>query len=261
MFHIKETLNAPSFEKYIKDRFFPISPAPVALSLVCRDGAEDRLLYRLGLFKRGVGVDESSDDLQIAERAAQNENLPIQYLHTALDSTFSIDDLGRFPIIYSIDSLYYARDLECILTKIHDLLLPDGVFVFSGYCGANRLFLPDHVLTICNRLLKCLPDYLRKDHTIISKYCDDQSSGSLSRSNISSEMIRSTINYVFGEVEEISLGTTITYPILGPILANFSLQNDSEVSLLLLLQVIEHILIKHRIIDSIMKIIVARPKR
>lgn len=258
MWHIKEHLGAASLYEYIQKRFFPKQPALMALSLICRDGYDDRMMFRSRVFKQAIGVDELDVELHLAEKAARAENIPIRYIRTPLNSALLSGVEERYPLIYSTH-LGVAREVEQVLERAHKLLLPDGVFVFWGYCGPQRPSAQDHTYQICNRLLKCLPDHIKDGYRIIDQEILDKLMNLPGSDNRSSEMISNTIKYVFRDVEEICLGTTITHPILGPILSNFSSNNDSEISLLLLLQVMEQIMIKHKIIHSNMKMIIGRP--
>jgi ubiquinone/menaquinone biosynthesis C-methylase UbiE len=98
------------------------------LDLACGDGEYSRKLKKWGA-TRVVGVDISSEMIQYARRAEQEQPLGIEY---HVSDVAELDVLGTFDAALAVYMLHYAPSREHMLRmcqRIHAHLKPEGRFV------------------------------------------------------------------------------------------------------------------------------------
>jgi SAM-dependent methyltransferase len=76
---------------------------------------------------RALGIDVS--EKMLSRAAAETDDPAIVYQRADLDTV----DLPReaFDVAYSSLALHYLEDLSGLIARVHDALLPEGIFVFS----------------------------------------------------------------------------------------------------------------------------------
>jgi len=106
------------------------------LDVGCGNGWIVRKIAQLPNCKKAVGIDKSKKMISIAisKQISKKE----KYLSINLESW---KYLGKFDIIFSMESLYYSVPMEPALSKIFKILRTNGFF----YCGTD--FYSDNYLT------------------------------------------------------------------------------------------------------------------
>ena len=106
------------------------------LDVGCGNGWIVRKIAQLPNCKKAVGIDKSKKMISIAisKQISKKE----KYLSVNLESW---KYLGKFDIIFSMESLYYSVPMEPALSKIFKILRTNGFF----YCGTD--FYSDNYLT------------------------------------------------------------------------------------------------------------------
>ena len=106
------------------------------LDVGCGNGWIVRKIAQLPNCKKVVGIDKSKKMISIAisKQISKKE----KYLSVNLESW---KYLGKFDIIFSMESLYYSVPMEPALSKIFKILRTNGFF----YCGTD--FYSDNYLT------------------------------------------------------------------------------------------------------------------
>ena len=98
------------------------------LDVGCGNGWVVRRIAQQENCKKAIGIDKSKKMIQIAlnNKLSNKED-------------YFVEDIekwrykGKFDIIFSMESLYYAESMENALKKIYKFLKPNGVF----YCGTD----------------------------------------------------------------------------------------------------------------------------
>ena len=78
--------------------------------------------------KKTVGIDKSKK--MIIQAKKKSSNVKETLIHTDIESW---KYMGKFDIIFSMESLYYSQSIEIALGKIYKLLKPGGKF----FCGMD----------------------------------------------------------------------------------------------------------------------------
>lgn len=98
------------------------------LDMGCGNGWVVRKIVKEKNCKKAVGIDKSKN--MIVQATKKIENSKEKFIHTDIESW---QFKGRFDVIFSMESLYYADSIEIALEKIYKLLVPGGQF----FCGTD----------------------------------------------------------------------------------------------------------------------------
>ncbi|NIP61888.1 MAG: methyltransferase domain-containing protein, partial [Nitrosopumilaceae archaeon] len=98
------------------------------LDIGCGNGWVIRKIANLPNCKKAVGIDKSSNMIKAASSKKQSRK---EVFYTADIETWNYK--GRFDYIFSMESMYYVKDLSHSLSKIYKLLKQDGEF----FCGTD----------------------------------------------------------------------------------------------------------------------------
>lgn len=247
------------FDCYVpSDRIFEKS-----LSLCCGDGAHELALARTGRVKFLTGFDISEGALEQARAAFAAAGMdPASYRFDVADAN---DYRATEPadLIVSTGALHHVANLEQLLSRIAELLPPNGYFVVAEYVGPNRFQWRQTQMEIINSIVEQLD----------LRYLRDGVRTTLGRPGLSeiiaidpSEAIRSEEivpllreHFAIEYIREFN-GTIMhpLYPLLNPALTNAGAADfDSIVRLLLLL---EDQLIKSKMLSSDFVFAICRSK-
>jgi SAM-dependent methyltransferase len=98
------------------------------LDVGCGNGWVVRKISANSNCKKSIGIDKSKKMISQAKKIKKNSKE--LYVHTDIESwKYS----GKFDIIFSMESLYYAESIDIALKKIFQLLKPGGQF----FCGTD----------------------------------------------------------------------------------------------------------------------------
>ena len=98
------------------------------LDMGCGNGWVVRKIAKEKNCKKAVGIDKSKN--MIVQSIKKIESKKEKFIHTDIESW---KYKGKFDIIFSMESLYYADSIEKALEKIYKLLVPGGQF----FCGTD----------------------------------------------------------------------------------------------------------------------------
>lgn len=98
------------------------------LDMGCGNGWVVRKIAKEKNCKKAVGIDKSKN--MITQSIKKIESKKEKFIHTDIESW---KYRGKFDIIFSMESLYYADSIEKALEKIYKLLVPGGQF----FCGTD----------------------------------------------------------------------------------------------------------------------------
>lgn len=76
---------------------------------------------------RIVGIDISKRMLDIANSSSKSEN--IEYVNLGMESVELLE--GGFDVVYSSFAMHYVEDFQDLCKKIHSLMVPRGMLLFS----------------------------------------------------------------------------------------------------------------------------------
>ena len=98
------------------------------LDIGCGNGWVIRKIAKEKNCKKAIGIDKSKN--MIVQATKKIESSKEKFVHTDIESW---QFKGKFEIIFSMESLYYADSIEIALEKIYKLLVPGGQF----FCGTD----------------------------------------------------------------------------------------------------------------------------
>jgi len=133
------------------DRIAPDWSGKDVLDLGCGGGYMAEALARRGV--RVTGVDPSLASLEAAQKHAQAQGLDIIYRAGVGEAipleTHSVDR------VVCVDVLEHVQDVEKVLSEVHRVLRPQGIFFFDT---VNRNWLSRFIIiTLAENVVKALP--------------------------------------------------------------------------------------------------------
>ena len=128
------------------------------LDLGCGFGEHCTEFVRRGA-ERVVGIDISEKMLEVAK--AENSDPKIEYINLPMEDLDRIDE--KFDLVISSLALHYVEDFSGVVKRIHEMLNPGGLFVFSQ----------EHPLNTCHTTGErwTRDENGKKLHVNISNYC------------------------------------------------------------------------------------------
>lgn len=139
------------FEKYYTGQEGKIK----AISIGCGNGWQDRDLHTYFNFKKLDGFDVSESLLKDAQKAA-----PSKGFH------YGMRDLNNDPLPHenyydtaiNVAALHHIENMEHIVSQVHKVLKPNGLFVHFEYVGPKRNQYSDSDLHYMNYMQSLLPE-------------------------------------------------------------------------------------------------------
>jgi SAM-dependent methyltransferase len=130
-----------------------------ALTLACGDmTGEYRLLKSLGA-KEIVAYDVSEGQRERFRDRVDDGSVKVDY---RIGDVNEVDlPKNAFDVVYMQQSLHHIEAVEAVLSRIHDSLKADGVFVLNDYIGEPFLQRTEKQRAIARRIWKQLPERLR----------------------------------------------------------------------------------------------------
>jgi len=101
--------------------------------------------------KQVTGIDISGKLLGIAEQRKAERNLDnVEFIKTSLfDERFQS---GSFDIVMAFYVLHFFEDIDAVFKRIHDLLVPGGVFISETSCLGEKGFIIGKLLRLAGSL-------------------------------------------------------------------------------------------------------------
>lgn len=233
------------------------------LSLGCGDGTLERHAIKFGICSHFDGIDISGKSIELARKKAHEEGYSdrINYIKSDLNSIrlnpFSYD------VVYAGASIHHITNLEYVFEEVRKSLKQDGLFIINEFVGPTRFQWTEKQLDIINGILDILPEHLKRDAMGRLKTSVNRPSISdmilidPSEAVRSKEIIPIMKNY-FNIIFRLDYGGTILNQLLHTIVANFV--SDEDISILKLIQYIEYVLIKEKVLESDFCILAASVK-
>ena len=124
-----------AYEKKIEKLKTYLSPESHVLDIGCGTGTQcDDLSNNV---KQVTGIDISSKLLAIAEqRKAERKIENVEFIETTVfDRRF---EPGSFDVVMAFYVLHFFEDIDEAVTRIYDLLKPDGLFILETACMGDK---------------------------------------------------------------------------------------------------------------------------
>jgi SAM-dependent methyltransferase len=138
-----------------------------SLSICCGDGAHELVLAQSGRvgFVHGFDISQGAIAQAIVsfESAGINQNTYRFELANADDLRIS----AQFDLMLSTGALHHVTNLEGLLSRLSEMLDPEGYFVVLEYVGPNRFQWTDRQIAVINRISSSLDVCYLKDHARI----------------------------------------------------------------------------------------------
>nr|WP_284698679.1 class I SAM-dependent methyltransferase [Flavobacterium lacisediminis] len=215
-----------TYEEYVAKKYLNSSSKLTLLSIGCGEGLHERNFAKQFPFSKIVGIDISTESIEMAKDYAKSEELNIDY--QAGDFTKINFENQKFDVILFDSSLHHFSAIASFLkTTIQPLLKDGGIVVVFEFCGPNRLQWRTSQLRKVNQILANLPENYRKlPNTnwikskafrpgILRMFLVDPSEAP------DSENLQKSLHENFEVVEEIKLGWTIIQPLFKNIAHHF----------------------------------------
>lgn len=121
----------------------------VVLDIGCATGTQCGDIA--GNVKQVTGIDISSKLLAIAEqRKAERKQDNVEFIKTSLfDERFQS---GSFDVVMAFFVLHFFEDVDTVFKRIHDLLVPGGLFISETACLGDKSVIVGKLLRLAGSL-------------------------------------------------------------------------------------------------------------
>jgi len=232
-----------------------------ALNLGCGRGDLEAHALSIGLARSFLSIDISRPAVEAARERLQGA--PVQ---------FEVGDVNRmsfkqgaFDAVFAASSLHHFTDLERVLARAREALVPGGFLVFDEFVGPSRFQWTDEQLAVINLLLTALPARFRRDlrrgfgkkRRVYRAPLDDTRRDSPFEA-ARSEEIPGLAAERFNVVARKDYGGAILHQLLDGIAGNFSPRDSADRGLLIKIMDLERDLEGAGAIGSDFTVMVAR---
>jgi len=126
-----------------------LSPEDVILDIGCATGTQ--CFDLAGDIKQATGIDISSKLLTIAEQRKDERKINnVEFIKTSLfDERFHSDS---YDVVMAFYVLHFFEDIDAVFKRVHELLKPDGLFVFETACMGEQNKLMSSLIRLLGRL-------------------------------------------------------------------------------------------------------------
>jgi 2-polyprenyl-3-methyl-5-hydroxy-6-metoxy-1,4-benzoquinol methylase len=151
-----------TFKDFVCKQYFADHKHRRGLSLGCGDGDRERDWAKRGVFSQLTGLDLSPERIRKAEHDAQEAGLSDILQFKVFDVNALSPQDQRYDVIIFEHSLHHFSNIRSVLSKVHDLLEPDGLLVIDEFVGPRRFQWTAQQLTFADGILRCLPESYRR---------------------------------------------------------------------------------------------------
>ncbi len=219
-----------NWKEYLFEKYFAGVSELVVLSPGCGTGEKEILLAQFSQIKIVDAFDIAESRINNAKVNAKKKSVEKVNFFVADISSFDFGK-GKYDLIIFDSFLHHVKDLRGVLLKAKEALKNNGLLVVDEYVGQNRFQWKDEQLNLANKLLKALPEEMKKRTNgivknkiyrpgIIRMIISDPSEA------INSASIREELGKEFLPVETHNYGGNILQLLLKDIEHNFL--DDSE---------------------------------
>lgn len=240
-----------SLTDFLRRRYLGGAPAPRAISLLSGNGVQDLIFLADGLCEQIHGAEESPEVL--AEARAVTAGKAVTYVGPGLGALASADPA---PLVYSMGRLAYASDLAGALDLASQLTEANGLFFYLGYVGP-RSGPEQGEIELISRMIAAVPQPL-----LATPFTPDEAFIRAALQEMgpphAGELIQDEIRARFRDVQVFPVGGLMTYALWRCTLGKLTGADDAQVALKLMIQVMEQRLIGYRLLNPVVKLVVAR---
>jgi len=133
-----------------------------ACTLGCGAGGLERHARWLGLAAQFDAFDISPGSIEVARAEAGKRQLTGIDYHCANLEHLELPQ-RRYDVVFGSMSLHHFHNLEAVLHRVRDALVPGGLLIWNEFVGPRRFQWTDLQLELVQALLQTLPDALRAD--------------------------------------------------------------------------------------------------
>ena len=233
-------------------------------SICSGSGEFERALIDNGLCRQIDAYEVSEKRVEEGMAMGKKGGYPIRFFQEDVNQAVFKPD--HYDVFFSWSALHHIENLEGVIENAGKCLKREGILVAQEYIGPNRFQWSESQVKIVNRVLKRLPERLRRDPK--TGYAREE----ISRPTIAhmlntdpSEAVRSseiipTLQKHFNIRELRYFGGAIFHPLFNEIMANFDHENDAEVALIETILLLERVMTEEKILKDDYAIIVAERK-
>lgn len=201
-------------------------------SFGCGVGELERGLVQYGVAREFFGFDLSEQSIALATRAVAERREPT-FVYQRMDLNAPRLPQAFFDIAFGVMSLHHIEQLEAFAQGVFDSLKPGAYFIVHEYIGPNRFQWTDAQMELGDRVLKTLPERLRRMPDGALKTAVERPTVEWMIATDPSEAPRATdilpcLKLFFDIVETRPYGGALLHPLLAGIAHHFVDEADTE---------------------------------
>ncbi len=234
-----------------------------ALNLGCGHGDLEEHAFHRGLAERFTSVDVSGDALERVRQRLPQYNLVLR----REDVNYIELQSEQYDLVSAASSLHHFTRLEHLLDQVRGSLAPGGLLLFDEFVGPSRFQWTDMQLSIINRLLRALPQRLRKDlrrgcgtKRRVHKPPTDGTGRDSPFEAARSGEIMNLVQERFRVLERRDYGGAVLHQLLDGIAGNFNIHDSGDVRILNSIARLEIELERKGIIESDFTVVIAKKR-
>lgn len=127
-----------------------------SLSICCGDGAHELVLANSGRVGFIHGFDLSEGAITQAVSAFQRAGYSDASYRFEVANADNLHAIGEFDLMLSTGALHHVTNLEHLLSRLTEMLAPEGYFLVLEYVGPNRFQWRDRQVRMINGILQQL---------------------------------------------------------------------------------------------------------
>lgn len=262
----EKTRSVTQWLLWLKEKHVPSTTLDYGLSLGCGDGTLERHAISFNICSKFDAYDVSGKSIEAAKKQSKEKGLSDLINYQVADLNNIVLPPDKYDIVFSGMAMHHLHNLEHIFSELKKSLKPNGLFVMVEFVGPSQFQWTDKQAGIINEILEILPERLKVDvRSGAPKKHFGKPSIEYMNEHDPSEAIRSSdiipLVYKMWNIEErIDFGGTILHMLLDGIIANFNSEKEEDIAILRLIEYIEDILIKEKVLSSDFTLVVARNK-
>lgn len=213
------------YEDYIVDKYLKNKNDISILSVGCGNGSHEIKFANYPNIKKVTDIDMASKPLKKAKEKALNFNITkLSFLNSSFENFTTTE---TFDLILFHSSLHHFKNTQNTLLKTTQLLNHNGLLVINEYTGPNKFQFGKQRKTYLNKIIKTIPDHLKRrlnsnniknriyESGTLRMYIADPSEA------VNSSVIMQCLNRQFNMLEEKKTGGDILHYVLKDIAHNF----------------------------------------
>jgi len=198
-------------EHWFIDRYLQGRSVARALSVGCGVGLFEVGLIRLGAIEHYDLYDVSPVALETAMASARAFGVADRIAIHHADVNHVVLEREYYDLVTFISSLHHMVDLKRVLRHVQEALKPDGLLFASEYTGPDHFAYPEQDADYAKRLYHALDPALKCPWPELPQPIPADVIAADPTESIHSSSIIATLEQVFGAVELVPYGYTLTF--------------------------------------------------